>query len=378
MPKSLPSLGAVVLAARRRVARWIGRERDPFAGSVPGMALSPSERHFGDYETAPLALRFAGIPGSDVAAWQAQARRKLAELSGYQRGEAAPTAIHETAMPLQSGGVRRRLYLRARRGVDLPIHVIAPTSKPSGLLPVMICLQGTNSGAHLSWGEVRVPADADAKGYDFALQAAARGYIAVALEQSCFGERAERIISPRSEAPCVDATMHALLLGRSLLGERAADVSAVIDWLIAERAALGADPARIHVMGHSAGGSVALFAAALDDRIGAALACGCIGPIRDTIGRRRDNQGQNVIPGILNWLELADVIGLVAPRPFATVAGESDPIWPAAGARKAVEEARAVYAALGAAGRLRAESAPGAHFFRPEESWKALAAAIAG
>ena len=376
MPKSLPSLGAVALAARRRVSRWLGRARDPFADSVPGMALSPSERHFTDYESVPLALRFADRPDRDVAAWQAQARRKLAELAGYQRIDVTPTAIHDSAVPLPGGGVRRRLYLRARRGVDLPIHIIAPSSKTPGLLPVMICLQGTNSGAHLSWGDVRLPADAEAKGYDFALQATARGYIAVALEQSCFGERAERIIAPRSEAPCVDATMHALLLGRSLLGERAADVSAVVDWLIAESASLGADPARIHVMGHSAGGSVALFAAALDERIGAALACGCIGPIRDTIGRRRDNQGQNVIPGILQWLELADVIGLVAPRPFATVAGESDPIWPAAGARKAVEEARAVYAALGASSRLRVESAPGAHFFRPEESWKALAAAI--
>lgn len=382
MPKSLPSLGAAALAARRRVARWFGRERDPFADSVPGMALSPSERHFADYEAAPLTLRFPDRPDRDVAAWQAQARRKLAELAGYQRGDLVPPAIHDSTTALPGGGTRRRIYLRARRGVDLPIHIIAPKaptrSAPSGLMPVMICLQGTNSGAHLSWGEVRMPADAEAKGYDFALQAAARGYIAVALEQSCFGERAERSISPRSEAPCVDATMHALLLGRSLLGERAADVSALVDWLIAESAALGADSARIHVMGHSAGGSVALFAAALDERIGAVLACGCIGPIRDTIGRRRDNQGQNVIPGILQWLELADVIGLVAPRPFATVAGEDDPIWPASGARAAIEEARAVYVALGASSRLRVESAPGAHFFRPDESWKALAAAMAG
>ncbi len=375
MPKSLPSLRSAALALKYRAARLLGRPADPFADSAPGMSLSPSARHFADYETAPLALRFAGEPAQDVAAWQKLARGKLAELAGYRRKPSAPRAVQESEFPLPGGGVRRRVYLRARTGVDIPIHIVAPRegARPT---PVMLCLQGTNSGAHLSWGEVRLPADADMQGYDFALQAASRGYLAVAVEQSCFGERGERALAPRSEAPCVDATMHALLLGRSLMGERCSDVSAVVDWLAAEAATLGIDPARIYAMGHSAGGSVALFAAALDERIAGALACGCIGFIRETIGRRRDSQGQNVIPGILNWMELADIVGLVAPRPFVTVAGERDPIWPASGAAAVCDEARAIYAARGAAARLRCVSAPGAHMFRPEPSWKEFVAAI--
>ena len=375
MPKSLPSLRSAALALRNRAARMLGRSTDPFADSAPDMALSPSARHFADYETAPLALRFAQKPAQDAAAWQTLARAKLAELAGYRREPAAPRLVYDTVFPLPGGGERRRVYLRARAGVDIPIHIFAPRegAQPA---PVMLCLQGTNSGAHLSWGEVRLPADADMQGYDFALQAAARGYLAVAIEQSCFGERGERAMAPRSDAPCVDATMHALLLGRSLMGERCSDVSAVADWLIGEAGVLGIDPARIYAMGHSAGGSVALFAAALDARIAGALACGCIGFIRDTIGRRRDSQGQNVIPGILNWMEIADVVGLVAPRPFVTVAGESDPIWPASGAVAVCEEARAIYEKLDAAARLRCVSEPGAHMFRPQASWEAWSSVL--
>jgi dienelactone hydrolase len=376
MPRSLPSLRSAALALRGRAARVLGRARDPFADSAPGLALSPSARHVADYETAPLTLRFATAPEQDVAAWQALARSKLAELAGYRREAAPPSVAHEAQFPLPIGGIRRRVYLRARAGVDIPIHLFAPR-EPARAAPVMLCLQGTNGGAHLSWGEVRLPADADMAGYDFALQAAARGYLAVAIEQSCFGERAERAITPRSEAPCVDATMHALLLGRSLLGERCSDVSAVVDWLVAEAGALAIDPARIYAMGHSAGGSVAMFAAALDPRIAGALACGCVGFVRETIARRRDNQGQNVIPGILNCLEIADVVGLVAPRPFVTVAGETDPIWPAAGAVRVCDEARAIYAKLGAAERLRCLAETGGHVFRPDPSWKEFAAAVA-
>ena len=360
----------IAAALRRRAERLVGRERDYFSGTPPGLALSPSARHFADYETAPLALRFSAQDG-DVSRWQTTARAKLAELSGYRRESSAPKVAHEFIFPLPGGLSRRTVYLHARTGVDIPVHLIGLPGKQQRR-PVMICLQGTNSGAHLSWGEARLPGDHALAGYDFAIQAASRGYLAVAIEQNCFGERAERKIDPRSAAPCVDATMHSILLGRSLIGERGSDVSAVIDWLEVEHESLGIDVKNIHAMGHSSGGSVALFAAAMDTRIGAVLACGCIGYIRDTIGRRRDDQGQNVIPGILNWLEMADLVGLVAPRTFVTVAGETDHIWPAAGCAAVTDEAKVVFARCNAASRLLCVAEPGGHKFRPDASWRAF------
>jgi pimeloyl-ACP methyl ester carboxylesterase len=366
------------LAGWLRLRRWLGYA-DPNARVAPaGLALSPSARHFVDYDVAPLRLNFASGSFPDIAAWQRQARDKLASLCGYETRRLAPVVAATTTHSLDGNGERRTVYLRARAGVDIPVNIIAPAGVRQGL-PVMLCLQGTNSGAHLSWGEARYPADLEQKkeGYDIARQAAARGYLAVAIEQIGFGERSERQIVPRSTAPCVDATMHALLLGRCLMGERCTDISTVIDWLLAEHEALGLDPARIHIMGHSAGGSVALVAAALDTRITAVLACGCLDFIRTSIGRRRDDQGQNVIPGILQWMEMDDLVGLVAPRPFATVAGEADPIWPAAGARRVCEAARRAYDALEHPDRLIVMSAPGGHYFRPEQSWTALVNALA-
>jgi dienelactone hydrolase len=362
----------LALALRRRLVRLLGRERNAFADTPRGLALSPSARHFADYAAAPLALRFRAGAREEARAWQQQARAKLAELAGYARAGGIPEAIEERVFPLPGGLSRRRLYLRVRAGVDIPVHLISADT--NGVRPAMICLQGTNTGAHLSWGEVRFPDDIDKRrrGYDIAVQAARRGYLAVAIEQACFGERGETQIVPRSDGPCVDAAMHAFLLGRSLVGERSADISAVVDWLIANAAALRIDGARIYAMGHSAGGASALFAAALDPRIAGVLACGCLGFIRNTIGKRRDSEGQGVIPGILNWMETADIVGLIAPRPFVTVAGESDHIWPAAGARAVVDEARAIHAALGAADLIACVSAEGGHNFRPALSWRAF------
>lgn len=374
MVKRMPGLPVIVMALRQRLLRWTGRDSDPHRGRID-TDLSPSARHFADYHAAPLALSYAVCSPADAGEWQVRARTKFAELAGYERGSGIPEIVQEDMFPLGVGMTRRRIYLKARSGVVIPIHLIGQL-KPKDPRPVMICLQGTNTGAHLSWGERRFPADADKsmQGYDIALQAARRGYLAIAIEQSCFGERSERQISPRSPAPCVDAAMHALLLGRSLPGERCSDVSAVIDWLYANADGLSIDPRRIHIMGHSSGGSVGLFAAALDPRIGAVLACGCVGFIRDTIGRRRDDQGQNVVPGILKWMELADIVGLIAPRPFATVAGDCDHIWPSTGAAAVIEQAKSIYAALGATDRIRHVGEPGGHRFRPEASWAALSA----
>jgi fermentation-respiration switch protein FrsA (DUF1100 family) len=244
----------------------------------------------------------------------------------------------------------------------------------------MLCLQGTNAGAHLSWGEARMPPDPVkiAAGLDFARQAVGHGYVAVCVELRCFGERRERALSPRSADPCIDAFLHGLLLGRTLVGDNAGDVSAVVDWLVAGGLAPGPaiDPARLHVLGHSAGGTVAVHAAALDQRLAAVIASGCLGPIRDTIAVRRVSSGQNNIPGQLNWFELSDVVALCAPRPVLAVSGERDHIFPFAGTARVVADARPVYEALGAPARLRALSIPGGHRFDPGRTWPAFLALL--
>ena len=144
-------------------------------------------------------------------------------------------------------------------------------------------------------------------GADMARQAAQRGYLAVAVEQLGFGTREERTLTPRSADRLIDAANHALLLGRTLQGEKCWDLSAAIDWLLGPdgRAALpvAIDPARLFLYGHSSGGSTALFAAALDTRIKGVVCSGSVGRFRATAGTRRNPNGELIVPGLLNWLE---------------------------------------------------------------------------
>lgn len=374
-----PVLHARILAAKRRLMLRFGGGFDPHPPPPSGIDLSPSATHFADYKAAPLALSWSKKKTANAMAWQTKARAKLAALTGYKRYPNLPKLVHKEGTALDPKYDRRRYYLRVRDNSHVPVTILRPQSL-ADRLPIMICLQGTNSGAHLSWGEARMPADPlkIAAGGDYARQAVAHGYAAICIEQTAFGQRREQRLHRKSTDPCIDAANHALLLGRTLLGERVTDLSAVVDWLIAEAKTLGLDAKQPTVMGSSSGGSTAVFAAALDPRLAAVMVCGCVGFIRETIAKRGDASGQNTIPGILNWLEYDDVLALIAPRPLLVIAGDKDHIWPYDGASAVVDSARCVYDAFGAGKSIRAVVAAGGHRFYPNVAWRQFANLLNG
>jgi len=361
------------VALKRRLALAFGGDFNPYPKPPQNTVLSPYAENHAAAADPPLALSWHRGSGDPVA-WQNEVGTKLAELCGWRRPDHPPTVAHDEVIGSPEHSKHRRFYLRLFPEVDVPVDILWP-GHVTGPMPVMICLQGTNSGAHLSWAETRMPPDPVkiASGLDFAHQAVAHGYVAVCVEQRCFGMRRERILAPRSGDPCVDAFHHGLLFGRTLVGDRASDVSAVVDWLQAADLGLDLDFERLHVLGHSAGGTVAVHAAALDVRLKAVIASGCLGPITDTLLTRRDGAGQNIIPGQLKWFELSDVVGLCAPRPLLAVSGENDHIFPFSGVEKVVEAALPVYEARGAAQGLRALALRGGHRFDPARIWPTFA-----
>ena len=365
-----PRVGRRILGLRRRLGALAGGASDPYPAAPEGMHLSPSEAHIAEYGDAPLKLAWTRAGIAEPAEWQDRARRKLAELMGYARRAAPPRPTAAAAEPLPGGLRRQAFYLESGPRSHVPVNVVWAEEFAGERRPVMLCLQGHTSGAHISWGEMRVSMDPVriARGADYALQAVGHGYVAVCIEQRCFGERREQRVEHRWEHPCVDAANRALLLGRTLLAERAIDVSSVLDWLETAAAGPALDGGRIHAMGNSAGGECALYAAALDSRISAVIASGCVGRFRATSGRRKTCP-DTVVPGVLNWLEYDDVIALCAPRVVLAVSGANDHIYPFAEAEACVNGAAAVYRAMGASENLDAVRGAGGHRFYPEIAW---------
>jgi acetyl esterase/lipase len=195
-----------------------------------------------------------------------------------------------------------------------------------------------------------------------------RGFAALCIEQRAFGERAERVQEQRAQHGCHDASMHALMLGRTLIGERVYDVDRGLDYLASRG---DADMSRVGVMGNSGGGTISVFAAALLPRLAFAMPSCYFCTFRESIMSIYHCM-DNYIPGLLPVAEMADVLGLFAPRPVVVVAGEHDEIFPIAATRSAFASLRRIYAACGAEERCRLVVGPEGHRFYADLAWPVL------
>lgn len=360
--------------ALRRIRQIRGREVPPDR-PVAGAPYDPSCRARHLMDLADPELAFSSHPGGADDKWQETARARLRVLLGTEGPSEKLRAVLGVEGGERTGFRRREVTLLAPGERVLPIQIVdRPAQEPGERRPAIICLQGTNSGFHLSWGEARLPYDAVRieRGGDYARQAAAEGFVAVALEQSCFGQRQETLLPSRSQDPCIDHALHLALTGRTMLGERAGDVIDVRAWLSQNAGRYEVDPERIYVMGQSSGGATALYALALDTKLAGGIVAGSVGRIRNTIGARGTGSGQNVVPGILKVFETEDVVALIAPRPLVVVSGTDDHIYPYAGARDVVDRARSAWTSRNSDERLTVVGPEGPHRFYPGESWAAF------
>jgi len=110
----------------------------------------------------------------------------------------------------------------------------------------------------------------------------------------------------------------AFLLGRTLTGYEVLKVQSAIDYLQTNRTS----QRPLGIVGHGEGGRIALFSAALDERIDAALVSGAFGP-REQLWKEPADRN---LFGLLREFGDAELAGLVAPRPLVIEHG-NDPAY---------------------------------------------------
>lgn len=258
-----------------------------------------------------------------------------------------------------------RFSFESEPGYFVPAHLVLPKSY-SGKLPVVICLQGHSTGMYLSLGETRLKKDArflKESEEDFAIQAASRGWAAIAMEQRGFGE--QNASEDHENPNCGHMAMQALLMGRTLLGERCHDVSTLIDLLPAFPQL---DTERIALMGQSGGGTVTQYASATDERIKLAMPSCAFCSYLDSI-HKIHHCSCNFIPDIMQYMDMPELSVLIAPRPQIIVCGQQDCIFPVEYARRAFERVQAIYADAGAPENCRLVEGPQGHKFYPSLAW---------
>jgi dienelactone hydrolase len=341
-----------------------------YVGPLTGITTGLDDRRFDPvaytldrYSAVPRHLRFQARTRAQAEEWQKALRVKLTELIGgfgSERQPLRPVTLETRAFP---GYRREKIVFDSRPGVSVLAYLLLPTPAQTPAATV-ICVPGHGRGVDDIVGideQGRERTDKAGYQHDFALQVAEAGMAAVAIEPMGFGCRRDPINARQglSHKACEPAAGGALLVGETMIAWRVWDVMRTLDY-IATRPELNAG--RVGCMGISGGGTTTLFSAALEPRIRAALVSGYLNTFRNSIGSLA-HCIDNYVPGILNWAEMHDIAGLIAPRPLFVESGERDNIFPIAASIESFEQVREIYGIFQAADRIEQEVFPDEHSF---------------
>jgi len=333
------------------------------AGKVAGRQVDPLPYGIRLLDAAPRRLRFSATSKSQAQQWQGQLRSKVTELVGGFPADAVPLrpmTLESTEFP---GYRREKILFDSRDGMSVLAYVLTP-KRAKTPVPAVVCVPGHGRGVDDIIGiDDKGRARSDKSGYqhDFALQVVEAGMAAVAIEPAGFGCRRDPANVKRGlgRSSCQPLAGTALLVGQTLIGWRVYDVMRTIDY-IATRKDL--DASRVGCVGISGGGTCTLFSAALDPRIKAAFVSGYLNTFRDSVGSLSHCM-DNYVPGIMNWAEMYDVAGLIAPRPLIVESGRKDDIFPIDSSVASFKKVSEIYKVFGAGDRIDHDVFDEAHSF---------------
>jgi dienelactone hydrolase len=272
--------------------------------------------------------------------------------------------------------VRRKVSIQVQRNDRMPFYLLVPKNQ-AGRVPAVICFYGTSSGAGKDTTagiSGRAPGSKPHPNMAFAVDMVQAGFVAVAPDYLRDGER----IKP-GRRPYETTDFYNQFSDWSIHGKDVWDTSRLIDYL--ETLAF-VDSTKIGMVGHSYGGHSTIFTTALEPRIKVAVANGPVSDFRhhglhwavpkgggnsQSLPAMRPYVLDHTLPIPITFYEFT---ALIAPRPLL--------VGQAVGERRPMEEenyaaVKWIYAALGAADKVRYHWYAGDHDFPPEAREAAVA-----
>jgi dienelactone hydrolase len=286
---------------------------------------------------------------SALRAWRERAAGRLAGLLG-RAPERVPLDVEVRSSSAGDGYTVESLIFDSEPAMSVPALLLVPDGL-AGPAPAVLAVHGhgntKESVCGIDGGSAAVRAAIARDGADYGRRLAERGYVVLAPDLRCFGERADA--QPDDRYHCDINLVHAYAAGENPMAQNVWDLGRGIDVLEADPRV---DPARIGVAGWSYGGTLTSVLAAIDDRVAATVVSCAFSSFRSMHRVPGNLCGSQVLPGMLGRLEHVDLAALTAPRPLFVSSGRDDILFPADVAAAELTKARRVYAALDSADRL--------------------------
>ena len=331
----------------------------------------PFEHHYRLVKDREREMRWDGK--EDFSEWQIRAKAKLRELLGIAEIEkfACPVEIEIEYDRYAEDLDAREISFRftSEENVTIPCILDIPQSAEGKKLPIMIAVQGHSRGIHMGLGRAIFPGDKqdiDAMwDRDYARIALKEGIAVLSLEQRGFGFNGGDPV--KGNPRCKDIAMRAIMIGRTLIGERVWDICRAIDALEKNFADL-VDLDKLLLMGNSGGGTATAYTAVFEDRIKIAVPSCAVCDWEDSIAIM-PHCDCNYVPYIAKYFDMGDIVAMAAPMRQVVVSGIADCGFIIDGAKNSVSVGRRGYEALGVSDRLCHAIGSGDHRFYAKESY---------
>ena len=301
--------------------------------------------------------------------YRERVRSRLADLLG-EWPERVPLDIEVLERDDAGPYTRERIVFDSEATMSVPAYLLVPHERTEPGAAVL-AIHGHGAGKSMVCGLDRGRDDlrAEILEYhgDYAHQLACRGYVVLAPDLRCFGERADW--NPPDRYECDWNLVSATMAGAAPLTQNLWDLRCSLD-VLAQHPLV--DPQRMGAAGLSYGGTSALFLAAIDDRVKAAVVSGYFSSWAAAHRVPWNMCGSQVLSGLLGRLEHVDLGALIAPRALLFESGTEDLIFPIAAARESFATLGRVYDQLGARDRLVHDVFEAGHRWHGEQAYPFL------
>jgi hypothetical protein len=288
-----------------------------YYGSLAGMLRK--------YDKSANRDRFCGSTIEEYEIWKDKTRLLLKEMIGLDCMESCPLhPVTEERIILEGGIIREKVIIQVEPETYMPMYIlIPPKSDGTERLTCFIAPPGhQGAGKYSVAGCYEIPAVKDMIdffNYDYGMQLARLGYVAICPDCRGFGERRdEELQKDGDEQAFLNSTCYQLAhmaepLGQTVIGMCTWDLMRLIDYIY-ERNEWRTDT--LGCLGFSGGGMQSLWLSALDDRIRQTVISGYLYGYRDSLLLLNNNCSCNYVPHLWEHLDMGDIGALISPRPL--------------------------------------------------------------
>jgi dienelactone hydrolase len=295
------------------------------------------------------------------AAWKERFGLRLQQLlAPWPEPVAANAEVIEEVVC--GGYLRQRIVFDTEDTMSVPAYLLIPDRRTAPG-PAVLAVHGHGPGKSRICGTE----PDDPPGGEYAAELARRGYVVLAPDLRCFGERADW--NPPDHYGCDTNLVHQVMGGWNPLTQNLWDMARALDVLEAHPLV---DPERMGAAGFSYGATITLFLAALDPRVAASVVCCYFSSWAESHKVPWNMCGSQVLVGMLGRMEHADLGALVAPRPLLIVTGRDDPLFPVAATEESLARLGRVYDHLGSFDHLDRDLFDGEHQWHGDRAYPFL------